>query len=78
MTFFSFQNQFYFLSVLLNNYKTFPYNLFQDITYVYLSNPQIVNIEYPQGICSPVFAVEEFSVLFSRPSTFLIKDSMSV
>ena len=78
VAFFSFQNQLYFLRVLLIKCKMFPYNLFHDIKYVCLSNPQIANIEYPQGICSPIFAVEEFSVLFARPSIFLIKDSMSV
>ena len=31
--FFSFQNQLYFLRVLLKNYKTFAYNLFNDIKY---------------------------------------------
>ena len=37
------------------------------------SNPQIVDIEYPQGICSSIFVVEEFSGLFANPSIFLIK-----
>ena len=26
------------------------------------SNPQLVDIEYPQGICSPIFVVEELSL----------------
>ena len=41
------------------------------------SNPQIVAIEYPQGICSPIFAVEDFSGFFAHPYIFLIKDSRS-
>ena len=41
------------------------------------SNPQIVDIEYPRRIRSPIFAVQEFSGLFTHPSIFLIKDSMS-
>ena len=41
------------------------------------SNPQIADIEYPQGICSPIFFVEEFSGLFAHLSIFLINDSMS-
>ena len=40
------------------------------------SNVQIVDIKYPQGICSPIFGVEEFSELFRHPS-ILMKDSMS-
>ena len=35
------------------------------------SNAEIVYIEYPQEICSPIFVVEEFSGLFPHPSTFL-------
>ena len=38
---------------------------------------QIVDIEYPQGICSPIYVVEKFSGLFAHPSTFLIKDSIT-
>ena len=34
------------------------------------SNPQIVAIEYPQGICSPIFAVEDFSGFFAHPYIF--------
>ena len=37
----------------------------------------IVDIEYPQGICSRIFVVGEFSGLFAHQSIFLIKDSMS-
>ena len=36
VTFFSFQNQLYFLRVLLKKHKTFSYNLFHIIKYVYL------------------------------------------
>ena len=35
-----------------------------------LSKAYIVDIEYPQGICSPIFVVEEFSGLFTHPSVF--------
>ena len=30
----------------------------------------IVDIEYPQGICLPIFVVEDFSGLFTHPSFF--------
>ena len=30
--------------------------------------PQIVDIKYPKGICSPIVAVEDFSGLFEYPS----------
>ena len=40
------------------------------------SNEYPVDIEFPQGICSPNFVVEEFSGLFAHPSIFLFKDSM--
>ena len=52
-----------------------------------LSKAYIVDIEYPQGICSPIFVVEEFSGLVTPPSVLvffiiiiiiiIIKDSMS-
>ena len=38
-----------------------------------LLNAKIVGIEYPQGICSSIFVVEEFSGSFSNPYTFLLK-----
>ena len=38
---------------------------------------QIFDIEYLQGICSPIFVAEDFSGLFAHPSIFLIEDSMS-
>ena len=41
------------------------------------SNVQIVDIEYPQGICSTIFVAQEFFGLFAHPSTFLIKDSIA-
>ena len=41
------------------------------------SNSQIIEIEYPQGTCFHIFAVEDFSGLFMHPVNFLIKDSMS-
>ena len=41
------------------------------------SNPQIFDIEYPQGICSPIFVAEDFSGLFTHQSILQIKGSMS-
>ena len=38
-----------------------------------LSKAHKVGIEHPQGICSPIFVVEEFSGLFAHPSVFLVK-----
>ena len=43
----------------------------------YISNVHMVYIEYPQGICSPIFIIEDFSELFAHPSIFLIKDPRS-
>ena len=40
------------------------------------SNDQIVDIEYPQGIFSPISVVEDYSGLFAHSSIILIKDSM--
>ena len=37
---------------------------------------QIIDIEYPQEICSPTFVVEELSGLFAHSPDFLIRDSM--
>ena len=37
------------------------------------SNIHIVDIEYPQGICSPIFVVDHFLGLFSHSSTFQSK-----
>ena len=42
------------------------------------SNVHIIDTEYPQGMCSPIFVVVNFSGLFFHPSTFLIKESRSV
>ena len=33
-------------------------------------NSQTVDIEYPKGICSQIFVIEEFSGLFIYPSFF--------
>ena len=41
------------------------------------SNVQIVNIEYPQGICSLIFVAEELSGMFAYPHIFQIKDLIS-
>ena len=40
-------------------------------------NDDIVDIKKPDGICSPTFAVDEFSRLFLHPSIFSIKHSGS-
>ena len=42
-----------------------------------LLNDDIVDIEKPDGICSPTFVVDEFSLLFFHPSVFSIKLSRS-
>ena len=42
-----------------------------------LSNAHIVDIEYPETICSPIFVVEDFSGFFAHPSILLIKDPKS-
>ena len=34
----------------------------------------IVNIEYQQGICSPIFDFQGFSGLFTHPSISLVKN----
>ena len=41
------------------------------------SNPQIVDIEHPQVICSPVFIVEDVCGLFAHPSILLTNHSSS-
>ena len=46
------------------------------IKFSILSNVHIVDIEYPEGICSPCFAVDDVSGIFLHPSTFLIKDKI--
>ena len=38
-------------------------------------NDDIVDIEKPDGICSPTFGVDEFSKLFLQLSIFFIKQS---
>ena len=38
------------------------------------SNIHILETEYPQGICSNIFVVNDFSKLFLHPSILLIKD----
>ena len=43
----------------------------------YALNDDIVDIEKPDGICSPTFVVDEFSGLFLHPSIFSIKHSRS-
>ena len=42
-----------------------------------LLNDDIVDIEKPDGECSPTFVVDEYSGLFLRPSIFSIKYSGS-
>ena len=55
------------------------YNFFMQSSPLYkaclfsaLSKAYIVDIEYPQEICLPIFAIEDFSRLFAHPSIFLI------
>ena len=36
-------------------------------------NPQIVDIEYPQGVCYSMFVFEDFSGLFAHSSIFLLE-----
>ena len=81
-TFFSFQNQLYFPHIHLKKYKTFSNNIqsfprYKVCLFSILSKAQVVDIKYPQGICSPIFVVEECSGLFAHPSIFLIKDLRS-
>ena len=42
-----------------------------------LLNDDIVDIEKPNGICSPTLVVDEYSRLFLHPSVFPIKISRS-
>ena len=42
-----------------------------------LLNDDMLDIEKPNGICSPTFVVDEFSGLFLHPSIFSIKHSKS-
>ena len=42
-----------------------------------LLNDNIVDIEKPDGVCSPTFVVDEFSKLFLHPSIFFIEHSVS-
>ena len=42
-----------------------------------LLNDDIVGIEKSDGICSPIFIVDNFSKLSLHQSTFFIKDSKS-
>ena len=35
-----------------------------------LSNAYVVDIEYPQGLCSHIFVVEDFSIFFLQLSIF--------
>ena len=40
-------------------------------------NDDIVDLEKPDGICSPTFVVNQFSGLSLHPSVFYIKHSRS-
>ena len=42
-----------------------------------LLNDDIVDVEKPNGICSPPLVVDEYSGLFLHPSVFPIKNSRS-
>ena len=53
--------------------KLFSYNLLHNINYAYFlydQNAHIVYIQYPQGIRSPIFVVEDIPGLFAYPSIF--------
>ena len=43
-----------------------------------LLNKDIIDIEKPDGICSPTFVVDEFSELFLHPSIFSVIHSRSL
>ena len=80
VTFFSFQNQLYFYCVLLKIPKNFfrqSFPWYKVCLFSIQLNAQVVDIEYPQGICSPIFVVEVLSEVFAHPSICSIKDSMS-
>ena len=49
--------------------------LYTSCLFSMLLNDDIVDIEKPDGICSPTFDVDEFSGLFLHPSIFSIKHS---
>ena len=42
-----------------------------------LLNDNVIDIEKPDGICSPTFVANEFSGLFLHPSIFSFKHSRS-
>ena len=56
-------------------HKTFSYNLYLCIhhTYFLSLNDNIVDIEKPDGICSPTSVVDDLSGLFLHASVFSIK-----
>ena len=76
MAFFLFPKSIIIFDYSLKELQNFFVQPFPQKKYVCFLCDQFVVIEYPQGICSPIFVVEEFAGLFSVPSVFLIKDSI--
>ena len=64
-----------FIACSLKDSQNLFINLYPYIHHAYFLyyNDDIVDIEKPNGICSPTFVVNEFSALFLHPSFFLLK-----
>ena len=73
-TFFSFSKSVIFFVCSLKGSQSFLIQslLWHNKYFCFLCD-QIVNTEYPQGMCSPIF----LHLLFSHLSIFLVKDPMS-
>ena len=67
----------YFLKEVQNFFRQY-FPQYKVCLFSMWSNAQIVDREYPQGICSPISVVEKFSALFAYPSMILVKNPMSV
>ena len=78
VTFFLFKINYIFRELLKDSQNFFMQSSprYQVCLFSVLSKARIVDIEYPQGMCSRIFVVEEFSGLFEYLSIFLIKDSV--
>ena len=61
----------------LQNFFIQPFPRYKVCLFFIWSNPQIVDIEYPQVICSPVLIVENVCGLFVHPSILLTNHSSS-
>ena len=59
----------------LQNFFMQSLPLFATCLFSMLLNDDIGDFKKPNGICSPIFVVDEFSGLFIDPSTFSIKHS---